>query len=298
MKHVVYRLMFKAGVHFGAGMLNDSEYTFAADVLFSAMYIEALKQGCADELYHAVKEGGLRFSDALPYAAGKYMIPKPMPYVEAERNGDMALNKEYRKLEYIPMDQVEAYRTRTLKVEDNPMREFGSFERQVMANVRREENTLPFYVGTYHYAEGNGLYVIVGYEEDAEVGLAEELLQAVGYSGIGGKKASGLGRFTVEKGNLPITLHKGTGRKMLLSVALPREEELTDAMVNAYYLLQKRSGFVSPMRETGELYKKKDLYVFKAGSTFEEEFEGDIYDVAQDGKQSVYRYAKPLFMEV
>ena len=47
-----------------------------------------------------------------------------------------------------------------------------------------------------------------------------------------------------------------------------------------------------------EYRRKRDLYVFAAGSCFKNEFEGDIYDVTNGGSHPVYRYAKPLFMGV
>lgn len=37
-----------------------------------------------------------------------------------------------------------------------------------------------------------GLYVIVSYESDTERMLAEDLLEALAYTGIGGKKSVGL----------------------------------------------------------------------------------------------------------
>ena len=50
MEYEIYKLDFRTGVHFGTGMLNESVMTFYADQLFSALYIEALKQGRADAL--------------------------------------------------------------------------------------------------------------------------------------------------------------------------------------------------------------------------------------------------------
>ena len=86
---------------------------------------------------------------------------------------------------------------------------------------------------------------------------------------------------------------------MTLSVALPREEELTSALEDAEYLLCKRSGFVSSDQYAPEQMRKKDLYVFKAGSCFAYRFHGDVYDVSgKGGRHPVYKYAKPMFMEV
>ena len=64
MKYSIYKLEFQTGVHLGTGMLNESEYTFRADQLFSALYIEALKLECEKQFYDCVKRGKLLFSDA------------------------------------------------------------------------------------------------------------------------------------------------------------------------------------------------------------------------------------------
>lgn len=85
---------------------------------------------------------------------------------------------------------------------------------------------------------------------------------------------------------------------MLLSVALPADDELENALENASYLLEKRSGFVASSDYAEEWRKKRDLYVFTAGSCFVNCFAGDIYDVSEGGKHPVYRYAKPIFMGV
>ena len=68
---------------------------------------------------------------------------------------------------------------------------------------------------------------------------------------------------------------------MLLSVALPADDELENALENASYLLEKRSGFVASSDYAEEWRKKKDLYVFTAGSCFVNCFAGDIYDVSE-----------------
>ena len=82
---------------------------------------------------------------------------------------------------------------------------------------------------------------------------------------------------------------------MLLSTALPREEELDAALEDSSYLLQKRAGFVFSETYAPELRKKKDLYTMQAGSCFKSRFQGDIYDVGMGGAHPVYRYAKAMF---
>lgn len=85
---------------------------------------------------------------------------------------------------------------------------------------------------------------------------------------------------------------------MALSVCLPREEELEEALEQANYLLLKRSGFVAFETYAKEQLRKRDLYVMQAGSCFRKQFAGDVYDVSDGGSHPVYRYAKPLFLEV
>ena len=66
----------------------------------------------------------------------------------------------------------------------------------------------------------------------------------------------------------------------MLSVALPRDEELECALNGASYQLSKRSGFVASSDYADEWRKKKELFVFVSGSCFEQLFEGDVYDVS------------------
>jgi CRISPR-associated protein Csm4 len=174
---------------------------------------------------------------------------------------------------------------------------------KVSASVRGEEETLPYRIETFSFMSGNGLYILVGYEEKEHLFLLEELLDNLSLSGIGGKRAAGLGRFTLYPGTIPEALEKRlnqeSGRYMLLSAALPRREEMQEALNQAEYLLSRRSGFVSSADYAPEYMRKKDLYVLRSGSCVRHRFEGDIYDVSGgQGKHPVYRYAKPMFMGV
>lgn len=298
MKYTVYRLAFSTSVHFGEGMLNSSACTFQADTLFSALYIEAMHMGRADEFFGEVKMGNLLLSDAFPYVGDEYLVPKPMLYVEGKEKGNSTEKKTYKKLKYLPIGNMENYLSGEIVQE----LEIGRLQRNVMAAVRKDGDTEPFYVGTYCFHEKNGLYVIAAFKEEKQRELLEDLLDALAYTGIGGKKASGLGKFEVFPGknidSLLKRLQKKSDKKMLMSTALPREDEMEWALDGASYLLNKRSGFVASGTYAEELQRKRDLYVFASGSCFCHEFSGDIYDVSKDGRHPVYRYARALFMGV
>lgn len=303
MDYAVYKLDFTTGVHFGRGLLSDSDCVFQADVLFSAMYIEAMKCGKADALYDSVKSGRLLLSDALPFTKDSYLIPKPLLRIEGEKRGDSEEKKKYKKLRYLPVDDLESFLWGSMDLEENPMKHFGRLQQKAVAAVRTAEDTLPYHVGVFYFFPGNGLYVITAYESDAEKYLAEELLEAVSYAGIGGEKSGGLGRFELKiaglgKEKLISHLRKNSSCSLLLSTALPKDNEMEKALDGASYLLGKRSGFVWSDTYADELRKKRDLYVFMGGSCFANRFEGDIFDVSEGGRHPVYRYAKPVFMGV
>ena len=300
MKYSIYKLKFNTGVHFGTGVLSESEYTFKADQLFSALYIEALKQGKENHLLEAASSGNLLFSDAFPYKDSQYMLPKPMVYIEPSDRGKSKQKKAYKRLKFIPVESIGDFLAGTMNVEDNPMKNYGQYVQQSMAGVRTGEETQPYRVGTYYYNNGCGLYIIVAYKDEKEKVLADDLLEALSYVGIGGKKASGLGKFEITSASktdkLIEMLQKKSEKNMLLSTALPRDDELENALLGASYLLERRSGFVFSEQYADELRKKKDLYVFTAGSCFENRFEGDIVDVSDGGNHKVCRYAKPMFI--
>ena len=303
MKYKIYKLSFTTPVHFGTGVLNESAINFCADTLFSALYIEAIKLDMADQLYSAVKEGKLLISDAFPYMDKRYFLPKPMIYIEPKEQGNSTVKKKYKKLKYIPVEEISNFLSGNLNPENCDMQDLGKEYSQVMSAVRREEeDALPYRVGNYLFNEDCGLYVIATFaNEDVEY-LLNDLFTSLSYSGIGGKRSSGKGRFVLKNGikdeRLQAMLERKSDKYMLISSALPTESELETALDGASYLVHKRSGFVYSENYSDEEMKKRDLYTMQAGSCFTKPFTGDIYDVNEDGNHPVYRYAKGMFLGV
>lgn len=303
MNYKICKLEFNAPVHFGNGALSDSGKSFCADTLFSALYLEALKIGQAEELYRRVAAGTLLMSDAFPYVQEEYYLPKPMIYIEPKDAGDSIQKKRFKKLQYIPVSMLHEYLEGVMPESGWELDELGEESSQVMAAVRREEDTLPFVVGNFRFSKGCGLYCVLACESDADQYLAEDLLMNLSFTGIGGKRSGGKGRFDFKYGRNTAELEKllgkkANGRSLLLSTALPKEEELTEALEGSSYLLQKRSGFVLSETYAPEQRKKRDLFTMQAGSCFQHRFEGDIYDVSMGGAHPVYRYAKAMFAEI
>lgn len=325
MKHLIYRLRFSTSVHFGRGMLSESAFCFSADTLFSAFYIEALKLGREEELYSAVESGALCFSDAFPFLKERYFLPKPMFYVEPKDPGDSKEKKRFKKIQYIPAELLEDFFRGELEAEHCDLGELGEANGQMRVVLSRGwdnipsygatalkadnrsvspsgDDTRPYCVGEFFFREGNGLYLIFALESDREEKLIEVLFQSLSYSGIGGKRSSGKGRFSYERRELPEELQDAMMREgkryMLLCSALPSEEELESALEGASYLLQKRSGFILSENFSPEQQKKRDLYTFRSGSCFRHRFQGGVYLVNEGGAHPVYRYARGLFLGV
>ena len=303
MNYKIYKMIFIQGVHFGDHSLEKSEITFQADTLFSALCIEALKIDKLDELLESVKEDHLVFSDAFPYMGQEFFIPKPMKKIEqVVQSEDVTTRKKFKKLEYIQVSLLDQYLKGQYPInKGSDIKKLGVHALKTSASIRGNEEAVPYRVGIYRFKEENGLYIVVGYDSQEILDLFDELFEMLSLSGVGGKKNSGLGHFDLEIAELPKELNKRLNTKgevMTLSVSLPTEDELDDVLDDSRYLLVKRSGFVDSYTYSKEQRRKKDIYLFKAGSCFNKTYQGDVYDVSSGGNHSVYKYAKPLFMGV
>ena len=302
-EYSIYKLKFQTAVHFGNGMLNASVPTFCADTLFSALFIEAIKSGYEEDLLQATKQGRLKISDALPYSEELFFVPVPKIRIRRAEEGNSAEKKKFKAMKYLPVEKLNDFLYGTM-APNNELADAFRLSTRTMASVNGQEETLPYQVGVCTYKNNSGLYVIAETGSDEEQMLFGELLDAVSKVGIGGKRSAGLGRFEVSIGKkgteeLIKRLHADSDRKMLLSVALPREDELAHALEDASYDVIQRSGFVSSETFADEQRKKKALFVLDAGSCFKNAFSGDVYDVSRGGgKHPVYRYAVPMFLAV
>jgi CRISPR-associated protein Csm4 len=282
--------------------LTDNELGIAADTVFSALCHEARKaDGVAgvERLVSLVSSGALLISDALPFIGDTLYLPKPIMRVErdTEVKSDSNSKKLFKKLRYIAADSLREYVTgefdaqAALSVSDS----IGEQELRARVTVGGD----PYHVGVFSFSENAGLYVVVGYETDCD--CADRLFTSLAYSGIGGKRTSGLGRFALERrgaGALETYLGASSARSMTLSVCMAGDDELDAALDGATFQLKRRGGFVSSPDYSDTPLKKKDFYSFAAGSCFVNRFTGGVFDVSRGGSHPVYRYAKPMFMGV
>lgn len=312
MKYVIFKLTFCGNVHFGNGTLDSTGTTFCADTLFSALCCESIRNKKSteevDDFVSECRSGRLKFSDAMPFCQDTLFIPKPFLAVKSSDDGDSRLKKMYKKMNYIPVQELCRFADGEMNPEmvSEMLRNMGTYRVRAMVGIRGNEDPEPFSLGEYAFQNGYGLYFIAAYENDQILQKIKDIMTSLSYSGIGGKRSSGLGRFSFEMVSADdffgdkLVIAKDSQTKMSLSVCLPQKEEMESAIDNSSYSLIKRSGFVASYSYSNseKFQKKNDLYVFKAGSCFENCFQGDIYDVSAGGNHPVYRYAIPMFLGV
>ena len=303
----IVKLSFSGPVHFGARRLSDGAYTCDAATLFSALYIEALQEGSAEELLYAAKNGDLQLSDAFPYIGERLYVPKPMlgnMRKDAQR-GEVSESRERKankKLKYIPLDSLNDYLAGNFDFIDALGQfDLGAAFARTKVNLTRatSDDAEPYHVGAFAYNPGCGIYFVVRGSYDAA-----PLFERLGYSGIGGKRTSGYGRFSARILNADgfgdRLSNPASGRAMLLSSSAPKESELTDELLaGAKYHLNRKGGFVQSSTHAETFRKKRDMWTFAPGSVFLRGFEGDVFDVnATSGSHPVFRYARAMWMEV
>lgn len=306
MNYKIFKLRFKTEFHFGVTTLHSSEYTFDADTLFSALFIESIKLGKSEVFLNSVKQNNIIFSDSFPFCESELFLPKPMLGVNhiLERNlRSSVIKKAFKKLKYIPVEKFRDYLSGDIDVLNLPkIEQYIGKNMQVLAKVKYEDDALPYRVLSCSFKDKAGLYVIVQYSSESDLNLFNELFTSLSYSGIGGKRSSGKGRFEYFVNDCNKILEQyltksNCKRYMTLSISLPKENEIEEALNGSCYTVVKRCGFVYSDSYANQFLRKNDLYMIKSGSCVNTNYEGDIYDVsANKGSHPVYRYGKSLFI--
>ena len=312
----LFKLQFTSAVHFGNSLsavsLHGSEFNFCADRLFSALCMTgaATDVGCPNELYQMAKSGRLRLSDAFPWKDDTFYLPRPCLETKIVRDSDVSQRKVMKKIAWLPVEKYPDY-LRLLcgetKIDPKSLLvHFGEESTVTRAAITAGEDTLPYTVGQFRFADNCGLYFLMELENEADLPGLITLVRQLGYGGIGGKVSSGYGSFKLqtvgslsELGKQGAILHEMLQNTdpafwVSLTAGLPTDDELAQALDGALYQVIRRSGFVQ-----GYNGKKAEQFFLAAGSTFLHKFTGDVYQVAPAGcSHPVYRYAMPLFIGV
>lgn len=339
MQYKIFKLKFETPVHFGSEKVGTSLENVTnichSDTLFSAMCQEILKINDEIKLLDFVDwvdDGDLVFSSLLPYRDNELFLPKPCLLIERNNKSDdtedtasSIKKKKMKKLEFISINDFSRYidclKSGKSFDYDEEKYVFCKTETTAKVSLNRNgdsnDNNIYFVGSTYYKSEKDktdkihcGLYVIVKYKEQEQIDFFQKILvDSLGFSGIGGKRSSGYGKFYIEdemdpdvdglpEKKLIFELLETKGDyNIALSVVSPTEAEIeNNDFDKAYYKLISRDGFVYSTEYTDEntLVKRKSLSMFKEGSCFPFEIEGEVKDVSDNGKHPVYKNGKML----
>lgn len=308
MRRAICKLTFNTAVRFGSdaggSSLTGTNMAFRADVLFSALFRVLLVQGRSDEFLHATQCGRLTFSDAFPWRDGSFFLPRPVGIFakpDNTMNTDPSQRKLLKRIAFIPMNQLNGFLEGKANLSElEACNRFGNAFEETRVNQRDGILPMPYRVAGFRFEDGCGLYVVVE-GDDAALSLFEHGMTALSGEGIGGKVSSGWGKFgfelepTSEEWNRAME-NSQASRQMLLSSALPSDDEIPDVLEDAYYTVVRRGGFA--FSEQINPLKKQTVYLLGAGSTFRHRFRGVVLDVGVDMPHPVWRYARAMFMGV
>lgn len=304
----VYKLYFPNGVHIGNNKLNTSEIEINADTLFSALCHEAQKHdnNGAKKLYDLALEGKFKISDALPFVKDELFLPKPILRLNSDKE-DSSEKKLFKRISNIPLSYWNEY----ISGKSNPQELISSLEgiisSKLYTKIRHDnlgEHNI-YQVGVTYFNDESGLYFILQCEEK-EKNYFSDLIYSLQFSGIGGKRSSGFGRFysydnDISEG-LKKLLEKKSEKYMSISISYPTQEELINTTENSIgYNLVRRGGFIYSKNSNGtenESIRKKDVFMFKSGSVFKEKFKGEILNLGVNYQHPIYKYGIGMFVGV
>jgi CRISPR type III-A-associated RAMP protein Csm4 len=324
LEYNIIKLTHLTPLHIGSG--KENHYDFSAsdlhsDTLSSALASLRAQQGESEDTEAFLNSFTL--SSAFPFWEDTFFLPKlqgKIPVTVAGRE-----EKEYRKqlknLKYIDAalwNEIVSGNMLTVESSQLQIERFltqagSNFEVPYKSQVNQRvsvpradsQDTEPFFFNWTYYHEKSGLYCLTdakGEKYNEIVSLFELLSE----TGIGTDRNVGGGKFKVECGTMCLPCIKDANYTLLLSLYIPKEEEITRLNLHASrYELLLRGGYLSGSRE--EIFRhlrKRSIYMFNVGSLFPTttRLEGKIVDLKPDWNDDrmhpVYRSGRPFCLPV
>ena len=324
MKNYLFKLHFITALHIGNDSGRDnlasSETSIHSDTIFSALCTEAARYGqdILAKFVEMTETGDLVLSDALPFREDEYFLPKPAYRKQIthplSNPGDRKL---FKKLDLIPISMFSGY----LQASDDfpfDIRRAVSLQRDLVfpekrqrASVIGKDETEPYFVGSIVFNDDCGLYLLAELAGEEALPLLQKLLVSLSYSGIGGKRSSGFGKFSMEG---PVILERSEKQSeklleeyltnqtasayMTINTSLPGDEEMKEALKGGYFTLCRRGGFVESPEYSKTPMKKRTVYALAPGAWVHQPYKGTFCNLAEGGHHPIYRCLKPLFLGV
>lgn len=331
MMYYIFTLKFLTPVHFGdtanGGGLDKFSIQCSADTLFAALCNEAANKGsdAVEKLVKKTAEGKIVFSSLFPYWRTAdddlyFYLPKPLLKLEQEEQQSAKSFEEIKQLATKLKKQKKSTYIRASQI--NSLLKYGGSNGQfavpefaaplVAGRVAlREEKPLPYYVGSYVFSKHSGLYFILGVEHEEEFALIKDLLLSLGYSGIGGKRSSGYGKFELADDELELfddggvydddtaialmLYNEKSKYQMCLAPVCLCVDEIAVVKQGSYKLI-KRSGFIASSAAKDNI-KRNSIYMLQEGSCFSERLRGQMLQQTVDGlAHDIYRDGIGMFV--
>lgn len=336
MRYFVFKLKFLTPVHFGdaqnGGDLDKVGESCRADTFFSAICNELASMGSEDGLAKfigAVRDDKLVISDLMPYYDDgdicNLYLPKPVLDIHPRNElhslqqvrEDATRRKKQKKTAFMRASSLKTYLTnlKAGKIALDVLPHLGELFLVPKVNCR-EELPLPYVIGAYRFADiaaakkQAGLYFIAGLADDLDADKLEQLVKSLGFTGIGGKRSSGFGKFELAEEKLELDelgiyeddaaiyamlSETKAARYMNLAAFVPKQEELGIVKDGTYKLI-RRSGFIYSAAFT-EARKHDTVAMVEAGSCFKQRLNGQLLQLSvKDCPHAVYKYGKGLFV--
>lgn len=337
MKYRAYFLEFLTPVHFAdnnfGGDLEKASFYCSADTYFSAICSEAnlISKEILQSIMEKFEQRKLAISSLFPYYYSaqnddlQLYLPKIYLSVDnlskidsySEQKKYSRLWKQNDKEDFIRISEIknwlQSINDKEVYSIDNPI---FAIENTMEKVACRGQESLPYFVNSYKFNDNAGLYFILGYEDDDDAIIMEKIIESLGYSGIGGKKSSGYGKYKFFRNpkilngeiskyrdvliltkmiNMDMSVNRG--RKLCIAPLLPRKEDVKYISVGNYKIV-KRSGFIYD-QNTHNKKRKNNLYMLAEGSCLMKYLEGMILKEEYEGiSYPIYRNGMGMFVGI
>lgn len=317
----VIKLKNLSPLHIGTGKENYdfSSSMLESDTLLAAIAAIRATQGKEEDTLHFLES--FTISSAFPFWRKNYFLPKMQGKINVKVNGEdeHISRKSLKKISYIEKEiWCELSGGQKVVVDKCQIKgqflvscnDFEEVSRRCVNQrvfVPREESgkTEPFFFEWNYFHPDAGLYCLIDCKQELFQEIVS-LFRQLGINGIGTDKNVGGGKFEVETDILAIDEVDDSSHRMILSLYLPDESEMTELdLGNSRFNMLLRGGYLAgSCEENFRHLKKKSVYMFSVGSIFSSKIplKGKIVDLKPEWNDErmhpVYRSGKPINLPV
>lgn len=283
------------------GFFETTEEYIHSDTLFSAFCNSYLLLYGERKLYELLdkflKNPPFLISSAFPFWNDKLFFPVPLNQIPKEKNlkkiefiekdgfeeiiNGEKIDKIWKKYKTIPYKIDEDKKEKPYEVILNPRIAIGRLSNSPGENY--------FHFSEVFYKEGAGLFFIVDFKENIEKEFFTTI-RLICDEGIGGDRTVGKGQFKLESiEDIEFNINENSKYQIILSLYLPKEDEIDDLKCGYYEIIERRGYIYSPYCKS---LRRKSVRMFKEGSVFPKVKIGKIVDITPEifKNHKVYRY--------